>query len=54
MCHNGLNVVIALGKTSIGQRKLLTWEEQLHLTRILNPNDWLKVLRAALEIFNGK
>jgi len=24
------------------------------LIRVLNPNDWLKVLRAALDIFSGK
>jgi len=33
---------------------LLHWEEFLDLTRRTNQNDWLKVLRAALDIFNGK
>jgi hypothetical protein len=33
---------------------LIHWEEYLDLIRKTNPDDWLKVLRAALEIFNGK
>jgi hypothetical protein len=32
----------------------LHWEEHLNLIRIMNPNDWLKVLKVALEIFGGK
>ena len=54
MCKNHEFTVLALGKTSIGQRKLLHWEEHLNLIRIMHPNDWLKVLRAALDIFFGK
>jgi len=33
---------------------LIHWEEYLDLIRRTNQDDWLKVLRAALEIFNGK
>ena len=30
------------------------WEEYLDLVRRAYPNDWLKVLRASLDIYNGK
>jgi len=43
-----------LGKTTVCQGKLLHWEEYLHLIRTQNPDDWLKVLRGALDIYNGK
>lgn len=46
--------MVALGKTTVCQGKLLHWEEYLDLIRRTNPGDWLKVLRAALDIFNGK
>jgi hypothetical protein len=46
--------VIALGKSTIGQGKLLHWEEYLALIRKTNKDDWLMVLRAALDIYNGK
>ena len=45
---------MALGKSTVCQGKLLHWEEYLDLIRRQNPDDWLKVLRAALDIFNGK
>lgn len=54
VCSNNDYVVIALGKTTIGQRNLIHWEEYLDLIRRTNPDDWLKVLRAALDIYNGK
>jgi len=54
VCKNFDFKVIALGKTQIGHRNLIHWEEFLDLIRRTNPDDWLKVLRAALEIFNGK
>jgi hypothetical protein len=34
--------------------KLIHWEEYLDLIKRTNPDDWLKVLRAAIDIFNGK
>lgn len=46
--------IVALGKSTVCQAKLIHWEEYLDLIRRTNPDDWLKVLRAALEIFNGK
>jgi hypothetical protein len=33
---------------------LIHWEEYLDFIDKTNPDDWLKVLRAALEIFNGR
>jgi len=36
------------------QGKLIHWEEYLDLIRSANNDDWLKVLRAALDIFSGK
>lgn len=33
---------------------MLHWEEYLNLIRRTNPDDWLKVLKAAVDIFNGK
>lgn len=38
----------------MGQRNLIHWEEYLNLIRRTNPDDWLKVLRAALDIYSGK
>lgn len=43
-----------MGKTTICRAKLIHWEEYLDLIRKTNPDDWLKVLRAAVDIFNGK
>lgn len=54
ICTNNDQVVIALGKTTIGQRNLIHWEDYLELIVRTNPDDWLKVLRTALEIYNGK
>ena len=54
ICSNNDMIVIALGKTTIGQRNLIHWEAYLDLIRRTNPDDWLKVLRAALDIYNGK
>jgi hypothetical protein len=54
VCKNHEYSVVALGKVTVGQRKLLHWEEHLNLIRIMHPNDWLKVLKVALEIFGGK
>lgn len=54
LCKNYDFNVIALGKTQIGQRTLIHWEEYLDFVDKTNPNEWLKVLRAALEVFNGK
>jgi hypothetical protein len=45
--------VTALSKTSLVQRNLIHWEEYLDLLRRTSP-DFLKVLKAALDIFNGK
>jgi hypothetical protein len=45
---------VALGKSTVCQGKLLHWEEYLDLIRKSNNEDWLKVLRAALDIFTGK
>lgn len=47
-------MILALGKSSVGSGKLLHWEEYLDLIRLTNPDDWLKVLRASLDIYNGK
>ena len=54
VCRNDSYNVVALGKQSIGQGKLLHWEEYLDLIRQVNPDDWLKVLRVALDIYTGK
>ena len=54
MCKNHDFSVIALGKQTIGQRSLIHWEEYLTKIRLTDPNDWLKVLRAAHEIYRGK
>lgn len=53
ICKNfGFNV-IALSKTQIIQRNLIHWEEYLDLIRHTSP-DFLKVLKAALDIFSGR
>ena len=54
VCKNGDFTIVALGKQTIGQRNLIHWEEYLDMIRKTNPDDWLKVLRAALDIYNGK
>jgi hypothetical protein len=54
ICKNFDGAVVALGKSTVCQGKLLHWEEYLDLIRRTNPDDWLKVLRAALDIFSGK
>ena len=54
ICKNFEGIVVALGKSTVCQGMLLHWEEKLDLIRRENPGDWLKVLRAALDIFNGK
>ena len=54
VCKNHDFNVIALGKQTFGQRNLIHWEHYLDLIRCTDPDDWLKVLRAALEIYNGK
>lgn len=33
---------------------MIHWEGYLDLIRRTNPDDWLKVLRAALDIYSGK
>ena len=45
-----------MGKNSVGQGALLHWEEYLDLIRKTNQDEeqWLMVLRAALDIYNGK
>jgi len=54
ICKNQDFNIVALGKQTVGQRNLIHWEEYLHLIRRTNPDDWLKVLRAALDIYSGK
>ena len=55
ICKNHDFNVVALGKQTIGQRTLIHWEEYLDMIRKMNPpDDWLHVLRAALEIYSGK
>ena len=54
VCKNHDFNILALGKQTIGQRNLIHWEEYLDLIRRTHPDDWLKVLRAALDIYNGK
>ena len=54
VCKNDDFNVVALGKQSIGQRNLLHWEEYIDLIRKTNEKDWLKLLRAALDIYQGK
>ena len=54
ICKNFNGVVVALGKSKVVEGKLLHWEEYLDLIRRMNPDDWLKVLRASLDIFRGK
>ena len=54
VCKNQDFTIVALGKQTIGQRNLIHWEEYLDMIRKTNPDDWLKVLRAALDIYNGK
>ena len=46
--------MVALGKSTVCYGKLIHWEEYLTLIKATNPDDWLKVLRAALDIFNGR
>ena len=54
VCKNQEFNIVALGKQSIGQRNLVHWEEFIDLIRLQSPDDWLKLLRTALEIYNGK
>lgn len=54
VCKNNANSVIVLGKTQIGQRTLINWQDCLKSTALSDPNDWLSVLRVAFEIFSGK
>ena len=54
VCKNFDFDVIALGKTIIGSRNLIHWEAYLDLVSKTSKDDWLKVLRTALDIFNGK
>ena len=54
VCKNYDCNVVALGKQTIGQRDLIHWQEYLDLIRRTNPDDWLKVLRVALDIYNGR
>ena len=54
VCKNGGFNVVALGKQTIGQRNLIHWVDYLDLIRLTYPDDWLKVLRASLEIYCGK
>ena len=54
VCKNHDFNILALGKQTIGQRNLIHWEEYLDLIRRTHPDDWLKVLRAALDIYNGR
>ena len=48
---------MALGKSSVGQGALWNWEDYLDLIRKTNQEkeqQWLMILRAALDIYNGK
>lgn len=54
ICKNHDFSILALGKQTIGQRNLFHWEEYLEMIKKTHPDDWLKVLRAALDIYNGK
>ena len=47
---------MALGKNSVGQGQLFHWEEYLDIIRKTNQDNdcWLMLLRAALDIYNGK
>lgn len=56
ICKNKENIIVALGKNTVGQGALLHWEEYLDLIRKTNQDEeqWLMVLRAALDIYNGK
>ena len=57
ICGNKSNLILALGKTTIGLGRLLHFEEKLDLIRKTNQDvdhQWLMVLRAALDIYNGK
>lgn len=54
ICKNFDGIVMVLGKSTVSHAKLLHWEEYLDLIRRTNADDWLKVLRAAIDIFNGK
>lgn len=54
ICKNfGFNVTAFSNKNQFAQRNLIHWEEYLDLIRRTSP-DFLKVLKAALDIFNGK
>ena len=54
VCKNYDFNVIALGRESICQRNLIHWQDYLELIMHNSPDDWLKVLRAALDIYSGK
>lgn len=54
ICKNFDGIVLALGKSTICQGKLIHWEEYLDLIRRTHNDDWLKTLRTALDIFTGK
>lgn len=51
---NDRNTIVALGKKTVGKVKLLHWKELLDLIRRTYPDDWLRVLRVALDIYSGK
>jgi hypothetical protein len=54
VCKNFDGTIIALGKSTVCQARLIHWEEYLDLIRATHNDDWLKTLRAALDIFAGK
>lgn len=54
ICKNDDFSIIVLGKQTIAQRNLIHWVEYLDIVRKMHPDDWLKVLRAALDIYSGK
>ena len=48
------NSMIALGKLNITVGKLFRWNEYLELLNQHHSKDWLKLLKVALQIYNGK
>lgn len=54
MRKNDRNIIVALGKSTVGQGKLVHWTEYLKLIKAIHHDDWLRVLRAALDIYSGK
>jgi hypothetical protein len=50
--NNGFNVLV-LGQNTLVLRNLVHWEEFIDLIKRTNP-DFTKVLRNALDIYNGK